>query len=286
MALPETFIGKTFGRLKIIGISSGSGRGTMCTCVCACTPDKETICIKPLYEVVNGNTKSCGKCGYKQSVISKDITGKRFGILTALHPTSSRNSAEQIMWRCKCDCGRELDVSGSSLRTGHTKSCGKCGYTEQARFNLVAKWKTDVEYHLASRIFDGMIQRCYNPKNNGYKNYGGRGIYICDEWLKDRSKFVEWSIQNGYRPDLSIDRIDNDGPYAPWNCRWVSNDVQQNNRRSCHFISVNNELASASTWARRIGVSPSDLLRMTYTKGDQYTSEYIRVRLNLLKEAS
>lgn len=86
------------------------------------------------------------------------------------------------------------------------------------------------------RIWLQMKNRCFNIRTNRYKDYGGRGITVCDEWKNDFTKFYDWSILNGYQENLTIDRIDNDGNYEPSNCRWVTVKIQNRNSRSNHLI--------------------------------------------------
>ena len=99
-----------------------------------------------------------------------------------------------------------------------------------------------------------MVQRCYNPNNKGYRNYGGRGIAICEEWRYDSKAFVAWALANGYEQGLSIDRIDNDGDYCPENCRWATRKTQQNNMRSNVLYTINGETHTCSEWAEIFGV--------------------------------
>ncbi len=104
-----------------------------------------------------------------------------------------------------------------------------------------------------------MIARCHNPNNASYYNYGARGITVCDEWRHDRTKFVDWAKENGYRKGLSIDRIDNNKGYSPDNCRWVERLVQQNNTRKNRFLTVDGETHTISEWARIKGISKSSI---------------------------
>ena len=105
------------------------------------------------------------------------------------------------------------------------------------------------------QIFGGMKQRCYNPNFKRYKDYGGRGITICDEWLDNRIKFYEWSENNGYTSELTIDRIDYNGNYEPNNCRWVTYAEQANNRKDNVYIEYNGEIKTQSQWSKELGVS-------------------------------
>ena len=110
-----------------------------------------------------------------------------------------------------------------------------------------------------------MHQRCENPNSRGYKNYGARGIFVCDEW-SDFQTFYEWAQNNGYQRGLTLDRIDVDGPYAPWNCRWATSFQQGNNRRNTIRITYNGITKTISEWANETGIKRS-IIYSKYKKG-------------------
>lgn len=178
----------------------------------------------------------------------KDISEKRFGRLIA---ESVHHSAEhRRFWSCRCDCGNYVVVRQDQLTTNKTKSCG-CLLAESRNKNLAIKQvKTGrkirsrrINGYSANwnplkhqqprlyRIWQGMKSRCYYTKNKCYDSYGGRGISICDEWLRSFNAFAEWALANGYRDNLSIDRIDVNGNYCHENCRWITMAEQQKNKR-------------------------------------------------------
>ena len=103
------------------------------------------------------------------------------------------------------------------------------------------------------KIYAGMKQRCTNPNYVRSKDYLGRGIEICSEWLESYKCFEKWAMNNGYADNLSIDRIDNNGNYCPENCRWVDAKTQANNRRDVKKYEYNGEILSVSEWARKLG---------------------------------
>lgn len=122
-----------------------------------------------------------------------------------------------------------------------------------------------------------MIRRCENPHRRSYKDYGARGIYVCDEWKTDRNAFVKWSLANGYEPGLSIDRIDNNGPYAPWNCRYVNTKAQQNNKTTNVKFTVDGVCATIAQWAVLIN-RPTEVLYDLRYECDEDLQWYLDTR--------
>lgn len=150
-----------------------------------------------------------------------DLTGKKFGRLTVLHRVEN-NKHGMAVWMCKCDCGVKRTVVSQELRNGSTKSCG-CLRSETTR---VSHTVHGFRYHPVYDVWSNMKTRCLSDN----KNYGGRGIKICNEWL-DITNFIKWAEENGWKQGLQIDRIDNDGNYCPENCRFVTSKENINNSR-------------------------------------------------------
>jgi hypothetical protein len=156
-----------------------------------------------------------------------DRTGQRYGRLIAISVIKS--DKPNTRWLCKCDCGKECVVVGSKLASGYTKSCG-CYKAElaglQSRTHGMSKTTTFF-------VWSHMIRRCGDIKSPAYKNYGARGIYVCDRW----KTFENFLADMGDRPPgKSIDRIDNNKGYFKENCRWATKKEQANNTRGNVFL--------------------------------------------------
>lgn len=172
-----------------------------------------------------------------------DITGERYGKLTAIAPTDERTKNGGIKWFFRCDCGKEKVIPANSVRSGLIKSCG-----------CMAK----PHGMTGTRIFTiwvDMRQRCNNRNYTGFSDYGGRGITVCTEWDSSFSAFMKWAFSNGYADNLSIDRIDVNGNYEPSNCRWATTKEQARNTRANRYVTINGETKILSDWCLDYGIS-------------------------------
>lgn len=186
-----------------------------------------------------------------------NIVGQKFGKLLVVEKTNekAKNNGE-YKYKCVCDCGKEILVRGSHLKQGNSTSCGCSRLRKKIKEN-----------HRLYIIYSGMKARCKNIKNNAYKNYGGRGIKICNEWDTDFNAFVKWALENGYQNNLTLDRINNNGNYEPSNCRWSTKIEQANNMRTNRPITYNNETKTIAQWARILKRSPQSLRYRIYHWG-------------------
>jgi hypothetical protein len=181
-----------------------------------------------------------------------DLTGRRFGrlvVIGLLWRAEEPAGGKPIVWLCQCDCGSTSQSHGGPLRDGRVVSCG-CHRANFARVHRRTHGKRrTAEY----RIWSLMKYRCLNPDAVGFCWWGGRGIGVCERWLK----FENFYADMGDRPSLkhTLDRIDNDGDYEPGNCRWVLRSVQANNKRNNVVLTIDGVSQTVAQWARQAGFS-------------------------------
>lgn len=159
----------------------------------------------------------------------KDLTGQRFHQLITVGQAEEGTRNGYILWTCRCDCGNIVKVQSGHLRSGNTKSCG-CRRVEASRVNGLKK-KHGLTGSPEYKAWQSMRERCLKRTHHQYHNYGGRGIAVCERW---KNSFLHFYQDMGKRPgpEYSLDRRENEGNYEPDNCRWVTQDVQSNNKRT------------------------------------------------------
>lgn len=180
--------------------------------------------------------------------ITENLVGRRFTRLTVISQTFN-----PVICQCICDCGKKHEVYGSRLLAGIRKSCG-C-YQRDRQKEVTSKRMTTHGDHKAKlyKVWNAMRERCNNPKTLKYSRYGGRGIKVCDEW-NNYVPFRDWSLKNGYKEGLQIDRENNDGDYTPANCRWVTRKENMSNTSRNVWIEINGETKTITQWAEEIGI--------------------------------
>lgn len=189
-----------------------------------------------------------------------NLTNKDFGYWHVIKPVS-QGANKPLKWLCKCTlCGEEHLVASSSLIKGVSTMCRSCSLKKMGASRKI--WRND----RLKCIYKAMLQRCYNPNNSSYKNYGAKGVTVCDEWRNNSSSFQKWAFANGYNDSLTIDRIDNHKGYSPENCRWVSQTKQNQNRSSLHYATINGETKCVTEWCRELKLTPSTII-MRINKG-------------------
>lgn len=300
--LVEDYSGQTFGGLTAIRpVGGNGGYGPIWEFKCVCG---NTVSVS-MNNVKRGRQKSCG-CRLGKTVFhrqtgkwAKDLTGESFGKWTVLRLDES---SDEVRWICRCECGTVRSVSRRSLTSGRTLSCGECTRPEavaKAMKKRVYKLNADIPARADRlyRVWGSMKARCFNKNAPDYPRYGGRGITVCDEWRDSFPSFKEWALAAGYdygapRMACTLDRIDNDGPYSPDNCRWVSMKKQIKNQRRPEtptipdnkraVVLVNDDgdtirqFESAAEASRETGCDPSSIMRVC--KGRQKTARGLRWR--------
>ena len=204
--------------------------------------------------------------GYTMS-IKRDLIGKRFGKLVVVEKLKLNNHKE-TEWLCLCDCGNEYVSTSNRLTSGKTTQCRACSFKQMAKKQTIH----GCEPVKLWRTYQNMKTRCNNENSLDFKRYGERGIKVCDEWLGKYgfTNFAKWAFENGYSEEkgengktiLTLDRIDVNGDYTPSNCRWVTNQEQQNNKRDNVFLEFNGKKQTIKKI--ELLVFPKKLLSINY----------------------
>lgn len=239
----EELVGEKFGRLLVLKYEKAeqAGKHGMYKCLCDCG----NIIHTRKSALLAGKSTSCGHC-YQKRI----YPGMRTKMLTVVKQ-AGKNEHRSILWECRCDCGKVINVTASALRKGQ-QSCGCIA-------GKVTHHQTNTRLY---SIWSGIKRRCYNQHDKSYQKwYGSKGIMMCDEWKNNFISFRDWSISNGYAEGLTIDRINSDGNYEPSNCRWVTPRTQATNKSNNVWLTHNGETLTVTDWARRLKVTQSTIKR-------------------------
>lgn len=182
-----------------------------------------------------------------------DITGQKFNRLTAIRCVG-KDKHNYALWEFKCDCGKTIVARGKYVRNGNTKSCGCYNIDSIKARNKIIHRKHGETHTKLFHIWTGMLTRCNNKNAINFHDYGAKGVSVCEEWAKDFIKFRDWALENGYSPELTIDRRDFNGNYEPDNCRWITMKEQQRNRSSNKLITYKGETHCMVEWAEIVGI--------------------------------
>ena len=194
-------------------------------------------------------------------------SGDIFGIYTVIKDTGKRHKDGHKVFLIECNiCHKQFERSVNKF------AYGKCIVTKCHHDISNAKL---ISSKRLSSIYRGMYARCYNRRSKDYKIYGGRGIYICNKWLKNPKMFEKWAKKNGYEKNLTIDRIDGDGPYAPWNCRWVTINDNAKFRIITNVFKIDEIVDSGRGWSKRLNKGINYINNMNRKYGKDFTARYI-----------
>lgn len=263
MKISEIKIGETYNNIQVLADLGRINKNRMFFCKCL-------LCGKEYEQRASriGNESACRQCSDKAKII--DLTGQRFGRLVAMKYIGRENG--RTLWQCKCDCGNESITGYSNLLSGNTRSCG-CMEEENRLSNMkkaiVERTKcvsNPLEFgvigeHPLHKIWSSMITRCYNPNRKSYKDYGGRGIKVCDRWKGDNG-FENFIKDMGERPSPqhTLDRIDYNGDYTPENCRWATQKEQVNNQTKNVYLYIKGKRITAKMLCELLGINYNTMI--------------------------
>lgn len=275
--------GKKIHMLSVLGYAYSKNNKVYMNCKCDCGND----CVVSAILIRNGHTKSCG-CLYKESIVNfnkrsktNDITGKKFGRLTALNLVENEKN-DGAYWLFECDCGNKVVRKGSEVKRGKTSSCG-CLAKERQQQNFKTHGFFGTRIYA---IWVAMKNRCNNPNVEAYPNYGGRGITYDTKWETFEGFYED--MKDGYENHLTLERIDVDDNYYKENCTWITKSEQSQNKRNTVYIAINKETKTIRQWSNVSGIpyatihrrykagwDESDLLKPVKNKSKKTSKKHI-----------
>ena len=262
MSILSDLTGMKFGRLAVISRAGATkDHRAVWLCLCDCGNQKK-VSGKSLR---NGDSRSCG-CLSRESRAKRrliDLSGNTYGRLAVIKRVP--NKGKSTRWLCKCICGGEVVVLGDNLKSGHTKSCGCIASESKSRRSTTHGPARPGKLSKLFVAWQGMKARCYNDKSSSYRNYGGRGIKVCDRWLNSFENFLE-DVGDAPSVNHSIDRIDPNGNYETGNVRWATRAQQNNNKRGVIKICFYGTTKTISEWSKCLGI-PHGTLYSRYRQG-------------------
>ena len=243
--------GKRFGKLVVIRMAEESlashtgNKSWLCKCDCGNEITVNGSLLRSGKKTNRGCAPKFNSGRFKKGDGIKDITGQRFGKLTVIRIDRVEN--KRSYWWVKCECGTIKSVRSDTLKV--ITSCG-CDKKKQDIINLGIIDNHELTNHPVYGIWSAMKNRCENPENRAYKDYGGRGIKICPEW-HDIRNFAKWADETGFEAgkNLSIERIDVNGDYCPENCKWIDRRLQSRNRRNTVKLDIDGIIKPLTEWA-------------------------------------
>ena len=269
---PTDLTGMEFSNLVVIERSPIKGFRGQEQWKCKCKLCGKEVLVT-YRDLVTGHRKSCGCLKTHEVPI-----GYRVHYLEVISPPmyDTYGGKKCRLYKCFCHkCAkRTIMLPASAILRGTVKTCG-CA---RGLFN------TAIERKLI-RKYDSMMHRCYSPKASHYDDYGGRGISVCDEWRNSQRSFIDWSIENGYEPGLSLERVDVNGPYSPSNCKWIDLSLQARNRRTSHFVEVNGERKTIAEWAEILGMKYITLYNYLWRHSEDTLKSVISSRLSSVRDS-
>lgn len=194
--------------------------------------------------------------------------GQQYGIYKILERLDTKSNDGHTMYRVRCTVCNKIIVLPSNAIIKGSRVPTTCRHD---KYNI-----TRIKNKRLRNIFAAMIKRCYWPQCKNYRIYGGKGVYIYDEWLADPHEFEIWSKSHGYTKTMTIDRLDSDGPYAPWNCRWVSKSINSKYKSTTNLYQAYDTIDSGKGWSRRLNLSSNYINKFANRHGKELTERFIR----------